>query len=276
MTTAEPVLDHLALASERAWDNVIRYCYHLGGRWMGGPTEHDADTFYFAQVEFTGGTKLELLEPYNNVGSEFLDRFLHRSGPGPHHFTFKVPDLEAMIGRVEAAGYEVVGVKLDNPDWKEAFLHPKSGHGIVIQMAQQGPNAGWEQPPPLPPTTQGPNSVIDKVQYLVADLEQTAALYTDVFAMTEVARGDGPAGPFVTLTSGPWKLVLQRPERGGAKQWLGDRSGRLLSVDMGVDHVAVVPDLRAIPGGYVLQPQVNQGLRVHLRPNDTPPTNRFG
>jgi len=85
------MLDHLALASHQAWDNLIRYCYHLGARWTGGASEDEMTAFYFAQVEFAGGTKLEFLQPNPDPGSDFIRRFLHRNGPGPHHFTFKVP-----------------------------------------------------------------------------------------------------------------------------------------------------------------------------------------
>ena len=52
-------MDHLAVASHRAWDNLIRYGYDLGGRWLGGPdndmSSDAADAFYFCQVEFEAG-----------------------------------------------------------------------------------------------------------------------------------------------------------------------------------------------------------------------------
>ena len=38
---------------------------------------------------------------------------------------------------IKASGIEPIGVNLANPDWKEAFLHPRNTHGIVIQVAQQ-------------------------------------------------------------------------------------------------------------------------------------------
>lgn len=147
-----PTLDHLALASADAWDNVIRYCYHLGARWLGGPDDEivfeepggeAVDTsgnppFFFSQVELAGGTKLEFLQPIPGPGSEFLRRFINRNGPGPHHVTFKVPDIRAAIADVNASGYDVVNESFDNPDWQEAFLHPKQSHGIVVQLAQPG------------------------------------------------------------------------------------------------------------------------------------------
>ena len=41
------------------------------------------------------------------------------------------------MARIRALGIEPVQVNLSDPNWKEAFLHPRSAHGIVIQVAQQ-------------------------------------------------------------------------------------------------------------------------------------------
>ncbi len=49
-------------------------------------------------------TGIELLEPIEHDGSDFLRRFVARNGPGPHHFTFKTPTF---AGTVEA-GYNVI------------------------------------------------------------------------------------------------------------------------------------------------------------------------
>ncbi len=266
-TITAPVMDHLALASRRAWDNVARYCGELGGRWLGGPTELDVDPFYFCQVEFLGGTKLEFIEPYENPGSDFIRRFLHRNGPGPHHITFKVPDIEEMMARSVDAGYEIVNADLSGDDWKEAFLHPKQSHGIVIQLAQLGPNAGWEDAPPLPPTDQGTNTTIDGLTHLVADLDRAVELFGGVLAMTELDRTEGPMGSAVTMGSGPWKLRLVAPTADPVQQWLGTRSGRLLQIEMSVDHLGALPRLRPLGDGYELTPEQNLGTRLLLRQN---------
>jgi hypothetical protein len=63
------MMDHVALASRNAFDQLIRYCYSLGARWMGGPPPEELGGFYFCQAEFDGGTKLEFLEP---IAGQFL------------------------------------------------------------------------------------------------------------------------------------------------------------------------------------------------------------
>jgi hypothetical protein len=70
-------------------------------------------------------------------GAAFLDRFLAGLGAGPHHFSFLVTDIEDALTLIKASGIEPIGANLADPDWKEAFLHPRNTHGIVIRVAQQ-------------------------------------------------------------------------------------------------------------------------------------------
>ena len=67
-------------------------------------------------------------------------------GPGPHHLTFKVPDLlEAMRCGRRRGGTRSASISAD-PEWMEAFIHPKQATGVVVQLAQAP--AGWCSPPP--------------------------------------------------------------------------------------------------------------------------------
>ncbi len=50
--------------------------------------------------------------------------------------TFKTDDIQAAIAQVEREGYELVDVRLDDPQWKEAFLRPSGAHGTLVQIAQ--------------------------------------------------------------------------------------------------------------------------------------------
>ena len=106
----------------------------------------------------------------------FLERFLAAHGAGPHHFNFIVSDIEATLGRIRALGIEPVGVNLDNPSWKEAFLHPRSAHGIVIQVAQQDGD----------PDTRAPGSArarpacrFDLIEHHVSDLDGATRLFRE-------------------------------------------------------------------------------------------------
>ena len=271
MGVSEITMDHLAVVSERAWDQMIRYVYHLGGSWMGGPTNDPSsdtdDSFYFCQVKFDGGTKIEILEAIPCEGSDFLRRFLDRNGPGPHHYTFKVPDITEAIDQCQAAGYQVVGANLDDPQWQEAFLHPKQSHGIVIQIACQGVEGeGWTDATPLPLSPQARPAELTRSVHLVADLPAAAALFGEVLNMTQADEGNDDIGDYVELTSGPWRLRLVEPAPGPAAHWLGDRAGRLHRVDVALDQPGTIPDARHLGDGvYEVPPEHNLGLRLRLR-----------
>lgn len=122
--------DHVAIAVRRILDAEP----FLGDLLGGAPGERGTGNgFTFQQYVFPGGV-VELLEPRGE--DSFLIRFLRDRGEGLHHITFKVSDLRAWADRLRDAGYRVVGESYDNPAWRELFVHPKSGHGVLIQLAE--------------------------------------------------------------------------------------------------------------------------------------------
>jgi hypothetical protein len=46
-----------------------------------------------------------------------------------------VTDLEARLDDLRFRGIEPVHVVLDGP-WKEAFIHPRLAHGVLIQLLE--------------------------------------------------------------------------------------------------------------------------------------------
>ena len=56
------------------------------------------------------GMPVELLEPWAVDQNDFLARFVARHGAGPHHLTFKVPDLADAVARVRGAGFHPVNI----------------------------------------------------------------------------------------------------------------------------------------------------------------------
>ena len=77
---------------------------------------------------------IELLEPINPDG--FLAKFLDKRGEGIHHLTLQVPELPDKVAAMEEQGVRVVDKNFDNPDFVEAFVSPKSAHGLLIQLGQ--------------------------------------------------------------------------------------------------------------------------------------------
>jgi len=181
-------LDHLAVATPSLSGGWELFGDVLGGTWAYGG---DSPGYWWGQLNFAGGPKIELLTPTGGPDAAFLERFLAARGAGPHHFNFLVTDIEAALARVKASGIEPVGVNLANPDWKEAFLHPRTAHGIVIQVAQQAGSPTSAPPAELPDP--GQPSCLDLIEHHVGDLDGAVRLFRDVLDGQLEAAGAGTA-----------------------------------------------------------------------------------
>jgi Glyoxalase/Bleomycin resistance protein/Dioxygenase superfamily len=169
------VLDHLAIGTPTLTDGWDLFGGVLGGTWAYGG---DSPGYWWGQLTYAAGPKIELLTPTGGPDAAFLERFLAAHGAGPHHFNFIVPDIDRTLAGIRAFGLEPIGVNLDNPYWKEAFLHPHSAHGIVIQVAQQAGSPETPAPRELPEP--GPPTFFDLIEHHVGDLDAATRLFQEV------------------------------------------------------------------------------------------------
>ena len=84
-----------------------------------------------------GDSYLQLLgatEPDTTVG-----RFLERRGEGLHHIAYEVDDLLATIESLRAKGVEMIDEepRLGGRGHMVAFVHPKSNHGLLVELIQR-------------------------------------------------------------------------------------------------------------------------------------------
>jgi methylmalonyl-CoA/ethylmalonyl-CoA epimerase len=182
------VLDHLAIGTPALADGWELFGGVLGGTWAYGL---DSPGYWWGQLEFAAGPKIELLTPTSGPDAAFLERFLTARGAGPHHFNFIVTDIGATLARIRALGLEPVQVNLTNPNWQEAFLHPRSAHGIVIQVAQQAGTPPADTPPGELPEP-GPPAFFDLIEHHVGDLAGATRLFAEALdGQVEAAGNDG-------------------------------------------------------------------------------------
>jgi methylmalonyl-CoA/ethylmalonyl-CoA epimerase len=191
-----PVLDHVAVGTREVADGWELFGGVLGGAWVYGG---DSPGFWWGQLGFATGPKIELITPTSSPDSAFLERFLAARGPGPHHLNFIVPDIAATLHGVRAVGIEPVGVDLGSENWKEAFLHPRDAYGIVVQVAQQsGRPPELAAPSDLP--SPGPSCAFALVEHHVNDLAGALRLFTGVLAGVLVSQPDTGGGPAAELS----------------------------------------------------------------------------
>lgn len=261
----DAVLDHIAVASEHALDNFVRYRGDLGGAWVAGMYDPG---FYWGQLRFANGMTIELLEPADVEQDDFLRRFLDRNGPGAHHVTFKVDDIDEAIAAVTDAGYPPVRVNTANESWKEAFLHPKQSHGIVVQLAQA---AEYDHTPQfeLPPAKIARPASLVRIVHLVADLEASLGLFERTLGGIRGASTDDSVD---LAWRGAGRICLVEPHDPELVEWMGSRPGRVHHLEVALDHPEAVP--HAVATGedtWEIAPDDNLGVRLRLRSNRNRP-----
>jgi hypothetical protein len=221
-------LDHVALAVRDAAPPMGTLIAELGGTLVSGG---DAAGFRAMQIrlgDLTKGMTVELLEPWNLERSDFLVRFLDRRGEGPHHLTFKVPDLAVELERLEGIGLRPIGVDLSNPMWREALLHPRDSHGTVIQIAQSEVwriELAWESARaggpvgrpwwPTPPLRGAAEAVLERVVMQSRAVRLTAGFFIEVLGAevdahdSDVVELSWPGGGRVTIEEGPGQGIVR-------------------------------------------------------------------
>jgi len=133
MTIAVHWLDHTAIAVRSIDSALLLYRDILGG----DPQElsvHPEKGFQALTLRYPHGGAIELIAPAGPTS--FVQDFLDRRGEGVHHITFLVEDLQAAVAEARAAGLRVVDEDYTNPNWREAFISPRSANGTIIQLAQ--------------------------------------------------------------------------------------------------------------------------------------------
>lgn len=85
-----------------------------------------------------GEVKIELIQPTNP--ESVMAKFLEKKGEGIHHVSLKVNDVDQSLGELEKKGIQLIDKKSRRVRENErvAFLHPKSTHGVLFELIQEG------------------------------------------------------------------------------------------------------------------------------------------
>ncbi len=116
--------------------------------WFGAefsPEEHIEDMGIRYRPFRIGESKMELLQATREDSP--VARFLRKhGGPGVHHITFEVDDLDVAIAELERRGGRIAyrhtyppGVTFEGHVWREAFIHPREAFGVLLHLAERRP-----------------------------------------------------------------------------------------------------------------------------------------
>jgi methylmalonyl-CoA epimerase len=83
-----------------------------------------------------GHASLELLEA--TASDSAIARYVEKRGPGLHHITLRVDDIDAALDQLKARGVKLVDEKA-RPGAEGAlvaFIHPSAAHGVLVELKQ--------------------------------------------------------------------------------------------------------------------------------------------
>jgi methylmalonyl-CoA epimerase len=64
-------------------------------------------------------------------------RFLDKRGEGIHHICIQVADIESALDRLKAHSVQLIDeVPRQGAHGRVAFVHPKSAHGVLIELVE--------------------------------------------------------------------------------------------------------------------------------------------
>ena len=85
-----------------------------------------------------GGAALELLEA--TAEDSPIAKYVGKRGPGLHHITLRVEDLQGALAQLESRGVRLID-RVPRPGAEGslvAFIHPSSAHGVLVELKQIG------------------------------------------------------------------------------------------------------------------------------------------
>jgi methylmalonyl-CoA epimerase len=88
-----------------------------------------------------GDGHVELLQPLGPDTA--VGKFLARRGPGLHHVAYRVPDVDAALSALSAAGLRLIDERPRSGirGSRVAFLHPGSTGGVLTEIVQPAEEA---------------------------------------------------------------------------------------------------------------------------------------
>jgi methylmalonyl-CoA/ethylmalonyl-CoA epimerase len=128
-------IDHIGVAVQSIEATRKLYQDLLGLEYAGSETvaEQKVTTAFFP----VGDTEVELLESTAPDGP--IAGYLEKRGEGVQHIAFRVANIEEALAELKAKGVRLIDEKprIGAGGAKIAFLHPKSTHGVLVELCQR-------------------------------------------------------------------------------------------------------------------------------------------
>ncbi len=128
-------LDHLGIAVKSI--DSARQIYEKLGLTVSGEEVVDAEQVKVVMLP-VGESRIELLEPTSETSP--VAKFLAKRGEGLHHVSLKVPDLAAVVAKLQKEGIRLVSneIKMGAGGHRYIFVHPSSAGGVLLELVEAG------------------------------------------------------------------------------------------------------------------------------------------
>ena len=128
------ILDHVGIAVKNLDEALAFYRDGLGLR-VEVP-EEVANQRVRAHFIPAGQAALELLEPTSS--DSVIARYTEKRGPGLHHITLRVDDIQAALEQLRVRGVRLIDEqpRAGAEGALVAFIHPSSAHGVLVELKQ--------------------------------------------------------------------------------------------------------------------------------------------
>ena len=84
-----------------------------------------------------GDVNLELVQATSSDSA--IAKFIERKGEGIQHIALRVDDIEEALKNLNEKGVDIIDriPRRGGHDSKIAFLHPKSAHGVLLELVER-------------------------------------------------------------------------------------------------------------------------------------------
>jgi catechol 2,3-dioxygenase-like lactoylglutathione lyase family enzyme len=273
--------DHAALALHRMTDAWPILAEALGARFIANGQQPG---YSWLQLGFANGFTIETLHPEEipedvdpmapsderrpDHQGEFVRRFLDKRGPGVHHITFVVDDLDAAIASLADFGLTPGSENRDDPGWQEVLYAPHQAYGVMLQVAQTDGSNLVPQDPPEGFVELGfdhPVAGFGRVVHCVTELEPAVALFRDGLGGRITSTGASVEGNhWVELGwEGSGRLRLLEATSDELADFVGEHPGRVRHLYFNFDDPGAIPGARKVAEGrWVVGDDEHLGVRI--------------
>jgi methylmalonyl-CoA epimerase len=121
-------MDHIVVRVKDIEEGIRTYQDKLGMA-LERRSESEALGIKQAFFPFPNGGFLEVVAPFG--ADSAVGKAIDGRGEGIHTVSLAVDDLEATIKAMQDAGVQLIGI--GSP---QVFVHPKSAHGVLVQLTE--------------------------------------------------------------------------------------------------------------------------------------------